>query len=122
MEITLCLNEAIEQKNTLNYLRFKNRASSNITDAFLNPIYAIRQKKSYHFIFDNMKTKQQIQERIKFLESRQKDGVDVADTVKMLEWALISTEEDLKEEMVNSIQNCSKLPIREIRDILWALE
>lgn len=58
-----------------------------------------------HFTSDNMKTKQQIQERIDFLESRQKDGVQVKDTLVLLRWALIASVDDMHEELVNSVTN-----------------
>lgn len=57
-----------------------------------NETYANRPKKNYHFFSANMKTRQQIQERIKFLESRQKDGVPVEDTLIVLRWALLASE------------------------------
>lgn len=52
-----------------------------------------------------MKSKQQILDRITGLELRGKDDIQVGDTVKMLNWALISTEADILEELVNSITN-----------------
>lgn len=52
-----------------------------------------------------MKTNQQIQERIDFLESRQKDGVPVKDTLVLLKWALTASVDDMHEELVNSVTN-----------------
>lgn len=69
-----------------------------------------------------MKSKQQILDRITGLELRGKDDIQVGDTVKMLNWALISTEADILEELVNSITNPWKLPFQYIRNMLWILE
>jgi len=52
-----------------------------------------------------MKTEKQIKERISFLESRQKDGVPVGDTLKVLGWALTASGSDIIEELVNSVTN-----------------
>lgn len=75
-----------------------------------------------HFTSDNMKTKQQIQERIDFLESRQKDGVQVKDTLVLLRLAQTASVDDMQEELVNSVTNPWVLPFAYIRDILWVLE
>lgn len=84
---------------------FMSRHENSYMIDFMNHAIEIQQKKNYHFIFDNMKTKQQIQERIKFLESRQKDGIQVNNTLLLLRWALTASVDDMHEELVNSVTN-----------------
>lgn len=74
------------------------------------------------FVIDNMKTTKQIEDRILNLNNRQKDGVKLKEEVETLEWCLIATEVDIREEIVNSVSNTSVLPFNYIRLLLWALE
>lgn len=74
-----------------------------------------------------MKTLKQIQDRITFLESRQKDGIDVSETLLILNWALLVQKEDVIEEIMNTAQNISSTSywqkdITYMRDLLWVLE
>lgn len=73
-----------------------------------------------------MKTAKQIQERITYLESREKDKIDVKETLLTLKWALIVRESDIMDELFNSVNNSyaasNKIPFLYIRDLLWILE
>ena len=74
-----------------------------------------------------MKTLKQIQDRITFLESRQKDGIDASETLRTLNWALLVQKEDVIEEILNTaeiISNTSywQKDITYMRDLLWVLE
>lgn len=74
-----------------------------------------------------MKTLKQIQDRITFLESRQKDRIDVSETLLILNWALLVQKEDVIEEILNTaeiISNTSywQKDITYMRDLLWVLE
>lgn len=51
-----------------------------------------------------MKSQKQIKDRITFLESRQKDGIDVSETLLILNWALLVQKEDVIEEILNTAE------------------
>lgn len=82
----------------------------------------IQRRKSYLFILNKMKTEKLIIERIDFLKTRQKDGIDTKNTIVALEWAKCSSEEEIREELRNTVADGWKIPFRYIRDLLWVLE
>lgn len=69
-----------------------------------------------------MKTLKQIQDRITFLESRQKDGIPVESTLSTLQWGLTLNESEIREWMIFYIDSNEKLPFRRMYDMLWLLE
>lgn len=103
-------------------MRFKVEKCIDTINTIPNLNSEIRPNPKNPFTSANMKTNQQIQERIKFLEFRQEDGVPVEDTLVMLRWALTTSVGEIHEELVNTVQESTVLPFAYIRDILWVLE
>lgn len=66
-----------------------------------------------------MKTLKQIQDRITFLESRQKDGIDVSDTIFILIFMIKRSKAELKNFLITTAKSDR---YSHMREVLWMLE
>ena len=70
-----------------------------------------------------MKTEKQIRERIDFLESRGKDGIDVKREMDILESIIwLWDEENVIRDFKETVAEFRKENIQYLRTVLWALE